>query len=149
MTTEIIALASDHGGLEMKAMLSAFLAEKGVSVLDLGTHDQQSVDYPDYATAMAQALKDGRASRGVLMCGTGIGISIAANRFAHVRAALVHDAYGARMCRQHNDANVLVLGGRTLGPEVAKECVEIFLGTEFEGGRHAKRVAKMADRGQN
>lgn len=148
MTTEIIALASDHGGLEMKAMLAAFLQEKGAKVIDLGTHDTQSVDYPDFAVAMAQALKDGRASRGILMCGTGIGISIAANRFAHVRAALVHDAYGAAMCRQHNDANVLVLGGRTMGPEVAKQCAEIFLTTEFEGGRHARRVAKLAGNGQ-
>jgi ribose 5-phosphate isomerase B len=145
MAQEIIALASDHGGIEMKMMLRRILEEKGCSVLDLGTHDSQSVDYPDYARAMAEALKEGKASRGILMCGTGIGISIAANRHRHVRAALVHDAYGARMCRQHNDANVLVLGGRTMGPEVARECVEIFLATEFEGGRHARRVAKLGD----
>lgn len=148
MTKEIIALASDHGGLEMKALLAAFLADKGYEVLDLGTHDSQSVDYPDFAVAMAGALKDGKAARGILMCGTGIGISIAANRFSHVRAALVHDAFGARMCRQHNDANVLVLGGRTMGPEVAKECVDIFLSTAFEGGRHARRVAMLAGDGQ-
>lgn len=148
MTKDIIALASDHGGLEMKAMLSAFLADKGLEVLDLGTHDGQSVDYPDFAVAMADALRDGRATRGILMCGTGIGISIAANRFSHVRAALVHDAYGATMCRQHNDANVLVLGGRTMGPEVAKQCVDVFLVTEFEGGRHARRVAKLTGNGQ-
>ncbi|OJX81022.1 ribose 5-phosphate isomerase B [Magnetospirillum sp. 64-120] len=145
MTKEIIALASDHGGLEMKALLADFLKGKGVEVVDLGTHDSQSVDYPDFAVAMADALKQGKASKGVLMCGTGIGISIAANRFPHVRAALVHDAYGALMCRQHNDANVLVLGGRTMGPEVAKQCVDIFLTTEFEGGRHARRVAKLGD----
>jgi len=145
MDQEVIALASDHGGIEMKAMLRCILEERGCRVLDLGTHDSQSVDYPDYAAAMAKALKDGQASRGILMCGTGIGISIAANRHRHVRAALVHDAYGARMCRQHNDANVLVLGGRTMGPEVARECVEIFLATEFEGGRHARRVAKLGD----
>jgi ribose 5-phosphate isomerase B len=145
MDQEVIALASDHGGIEMKAMLRRILEERGCRVLDLGTHDSQSVDYPDYAAAMAKALKDGQASRGILMCGTGIGISIAANRHRHVRAALVHDAYGARMCRQHNDANVLVLGGRTMGPEVARECVEIFLATEFEGGRHARRVAKLGD----
>ncbi|OAN50636.1 ribose 5-phosphate isomerase B [Magnetospirillum moscoviense] len=145
MTQEIIALASDHGGIEMKTMLRQILQDKGCAILDLGTHDSSSVDYPDYAKAMADALKDGRASRGILMCGTGIGISIAANRHRHVRAALVHDAYGARMCRQHNDANVLVLGGRTMGPEVARECVEIFLATEFEGGRHARRVAKLGD----
>lgn len=148
MSKDVIALASDHGGLEMKAMLAAFLQGKGVEVVDLGTHDSQSVDYPDFAVAMADALKQGKASRGILMCGTGIGISIAANRFAHVRAALVHDAYGAAMCRQHNDANVLVLGGRTMGPEVAKQCVELFLSTAFEGGRHARRVAKLAENGQ-
>lgn len=148
MSKDVIALASDHGGLEMKAMLAAFLQGKGVEVVDLGTHDSQSVDYPDFAVAMADALKQGKATRGILMCGTGIGISIAANRFAHVRAALVHDAYGAAMCRQHNDANVLVLGGRTMGPEVAKQCVELFLSTAFEGGRHARRVAKLAENGQ-
>lgn len=143
MTTETIALASDHGGLELKAALAEYLKERGFAVADLGTHDTQSVDYPDYAQAMAQALADGVATRGILVCGTGIGISIAANRFAHVRAALVHDAFGARMSRQHNDANVLVLGGRTTGIEVAKDCLAIFLDTAFEGGRHARRVAKL------
>lgn len=148
MSKEIVALASDHGGIEMKALLKREIEAKGYEVLDLGTHDAQSVDYPDFADAMASALKDGKASRGVLMCGTGIGISIAANRYAHVRAALVHDAFGARMCRQHNDANVLVLGGRTMGPEIAKQVVDIFLTTEFEGGRHARRVAKLAGNGE-
>jgi ribose 5-phosphate isomerase B len=148
MSLRTIALASDHGGVEMKALLKDELTSAGYQVLDLGTEGPSSVDYPDYAAAMAKALKDGKADCGVLMCGTGIGISIAANRHAHVRAALVHDAYGARMCRQHNDANVLVLGGRTMGPEVAKECVKLFLETEFEGGRHARRVAKLADAGE-
>lgn len=148
MTKEIIALASDHGGIEMKTMLSQQLAAAGYGVLDLGTEGTQSVDYPDFALAMAQTLADGKANRGVLLCGSGIGISIAANRFSHVRAALVHDAYGARMCRQHNDANVLVMGGRTTGPDIARECLEIFLATEFEGGRHARRVAKLAENGQ-
>ncbi|MGE5503196.1 MAG: ribose 5-phosphate isomerase B [Actinomycetota bacterium] len=148
MSSETIALASDHGGVEMKSFLKQELVKAGFQVLDLGTEGSESVDYPDYAAVMAQALKDGKAGRGVLMCGTGIGISIAANRHAHVRAALVHDAYGARMCREHNDANVLVLGGRTMGPEVAKECVNIFLATPFEGGRHARRVAKLADAGE-
>lgn len=147
MTKEIIALASDHGGIEMKTMLSQQLVAAGYGILDLGTDGTQSVDYPDFAVAMAQALADGKANRGVLLCGSGIGISMAANRFAHVRAALVHDAYGARMCRLHNDANVLVLGGRTTGPEIAKDCLEIFLSTEFEGGRHARRVAKLAENG--
>lgn len=148
MTKEIIALASDHGAVEMKAMLSQQLAAAGYGVLDLGTDGTQSVDYPDFAVAMAQALADGKANRGVLLCGSGIGISIAANRFSHVRAALVHDAYGARLCRQHNDANVLVMGGRTTGPDIARECLDIFLSTEFEGGRHARRVAKLAENGQ-
>ncbi|MGE5517897.1 MAG: ribose 5-phosphate isomerase B [Bacteroidota bacterium] len=148
MTKETIALASDHGAVEMKTMLAQHLEGLGYSVLDLGTDGAQSVDYPDFAVAMAKALADGKATRGVLMCGSGIGISIAANRFSHVRAALVHDAYGARMCRQHNDANVLVLGGRTVGPEIAKDCLDIFLSTEFEGGRHARRVAKLAENGE-
>lgn len=148
MTKDVVALAADHGGVELKAQLKQQIEAQGFEVLDLGTHDSQSVDYPDYALAMAQALKDGRAARGILMCGSGIGISIAANRHAHVRAALVHDAYGARMCRQHNDANVLVLGGRVIGPEIARECVELFLSTPFEGGRHARRVDKLGERGE-
>jgi ribose 5-phosphate isomerase B len=148
MTKETIALASDHGGVELKTLLAQQLESRGYAVLDLGTDGAQSVDYPDFAVAMAKALAEGKASRGVLMCGSGIGISIAANRFAHVRAALVHDAYGARYCRLHNDANVLVLGGRTIGPEIAKDCLDIFLTTEFEGGRHARRVAKLAENGE-
>ncbi len=144
MTIETIALASDHGGVELKALIRAELEGRGFAVLDLGTDGTASVDYPDYADHLAQALKDGRATRGILFCGTGIGISIAANRHAHIRAALVHDAFGARMARQHNDANVLVLGGRTVGSEVAKDCVSVFLTTEFEGGRHARRVAKLS-----
>ncbi|MDA8231282.1 MAG: ribose 5-phosphate isomerase B [Magnetospirillum sp.] len=148
MTSETIALASDHGGVELKTIIRAELEKKGYEVLDLGTDGSASVDYPDFALAIAQALKEGRARRGVLFCGTGIGIAIAANRHAHVRAALVHDAFGARMARQHNDANVLVLGGRTIGLEVARDCVEIFLDTEFEGGRHARRVAKLAEYGE-
>jgi ribose 5-phosphate isomerase B len=148
MTAEMIALASDHGGVEMKNFLRSELEKKGYQVLDLGTQGSDSVDYPDYALAMANAIKDHKASRGVLVCGTGIGISIAANRFAHIRAALVHDAFGARMCRQHNDANVLVLGGRTMGTEVAKDCLDLFLTTAFEGGRHALRVGKLGEHGQ-
>ena len=148
MTKETIALASDHGGVELKSLLAQHLESRGYAVLDLGTDGAQSVDYPDFAVAMANALAEGKATRGVLMCGSGIGISIAANRFAHVRAALVHDAYGARMCRLHNDANVLVLGGRTIGPEIAKDCLDIFVSTEFEGGRHARRVAKLAENGE-
>jgi ribose 5-phosphate isomerase B len=145
MTSKSIAIASDHGGIELKSLLIEDLAKQGFAVLDLGTNGPESVDYPDFAAALAAALADGRVTRGILVCGTGIGIGIAANRFAHVRAALIHDAFGARMSRQHNDANVIVFGGRTIGSEVAKDCLKIFLETEFEGGRHARRVAKLGD----
>lgn len=145
MTAETIAIASDHAGLELKTLLKKRIEELGYAVLDLGTDGPASVDYPDFGYAMAAAIRDGRARRGVLMCGTGIGICIAANRFTEVRAAPVHDAYDARMARQHNDANVLCLGGRTVGPEVALDCLKIFLETEFEGGRHARRVDKLSN----
>lgn len=147
MTTEhtagVIAIASDHAGLDMKSDLRTLLEEAGHQVLDLGPHSRDSVDYPSYADAMAAALKDGRAERGVLICGTGIGISIAANRHRHVRAALCHDVTTARLCREHNDANVIVLGARTLGAEVARDCVTAFIATPFAGGRHARRVAML------
>jgi ribose 5-phosphate isomerase B len=145
MSLKTIAIASDHGGVELKVQLAKDLADWGWQVLDLGTDGPDSVDYPDFAVKVAEALKSGKADRAILLCGTGIGISIAANRFSHLRAALVHDAFGARMCRQHNDANVLVMGGRTIGPEIARDCLRLFLDTEFEGGRHARRVAKLAD----
>ncbi len=144
MSSNIIAVAADHGGVELKDLLRDELAKAGYQVLDLGTNGPESVDYPDYADAMAAAIREGRAGRGVLVCGTGIGISIAANRHPELRAALIHDAFGARLCRQHNDANVIVFGGRAIGSEVAKDCLKIFLETEFEGGRHARRVAKMS-----
>lgn len=141
---ETIAIASDHGGFELKNALAEQLKKDGYDVLDLGTHSAQSVDYPDIAVLMAKAIKEGTVARGVLLCGTGIGISIAANRFPFIRAALVHDAFGARLCREHNNANVLVLGGRTTGPEVALDCVRIFLTTDFAGDRHARRVEKLS-----
>jgi ribose 5-phosphate isomerase B len=148
MTADPIAVACDHGGLDLKALVCAELEKRGIPVLDLGTDTTDSVDYPDFALRLADALKQGAASRGVLICGTGIGISIAANRHTHIRAALVHDSFGARMARQHNDANVLVLGGRTMGPEVAKDVLDIFLTTPFEGGRHERRVRKLAEFGE-
>ena len=138
-----VAIACDHGGLDLKTVLKAELEAAGRSVLDLGVNDTASVDYPDYADRLADALAKGEAGSGVLVCGSGIGISIAANRHAHVRAALVHDAYTARMSRQHNDANVIVFGGRVIGEEVAKDCLRVFLDTPFEGGRHQRRVAKL------
>jgi ribose 5-phosphate isomerase B len=143
MPAQTIVLASDHAGVELKRQLRAVLEERGLEVLDLGAHDAGPVDYPDKAAALASALADGRADRGLLVCGTGIGISIAANRHRHVRAALCHDVTTARLARQHNDANVLALGARIVGPGVARECLEAFLDTPFEGGRHAQRVAKM------
>jgi ribose 5-phosphate isomerase B len=141
---ETIVIAADHGGVELKALLSADLRARGFDVLDLGTHNSDSVDYPDIAQALAKAIREGRAKRGVLLCGSGIGMSIVANRFSEIRAALVHDNLTARLSRQHNDANVLCMGGRMIGPEVARDCLAAFLDTPFDGGRHARRVAKMS-----
>ena len=140
---ETIAIASDHAGFELKEALKGVLSELEFAPLDLGTDGPASVDYPDFADKLAGALKDGRAKRGVLVCGTGIGISIAANRHRHVRAGVCHDATSARLTRLHNDANVLCLGARLIGSDVAKDCLRVFLGTEFEGGRHQIRVAKL------
>ncbi len=142
-SADIVAVASDHAGLALKSVLAAELRAAGHEVLDLGTDGPDSVDYPDFGAAMARAIETGLASRGVIVCGTGIGISIAANRFAAVRAALCHDTTTARLARQHNDANVLALGARVIGEETAKDCLQAFLATEFEGGRHARRVDKL------
>lgn len=144
MSREVVAIASDHAGFEAKEAVKDMLVEMGCEVVDLGTDSADSVDYPDFADLMAGALADGAAERGVLICGTGIGISIAANRHRHVRAARCCDATDARLAREHNDANVLVLGARTSGSETARDCVRMFLGTAFEGGRHQRRVDKMS-----
>lgn len=138
-----VALAADHAGFALKHRLLAWLAEHGYQPVDLGTGDEDSVDYPDYADAVARAVVDGAADRGVLMCGSGIGMSIAANRHKGIRAALVGDVEAARLARQHNDANVLVLGGRRIRPEDAVACLEAFLETAFDGGRHQRRVDKL------
>lgn len=144
MTEKTVALASDHAGTALKAELKDWLAAQGYAVADLGTHGPESVDYPDYADAVAAAIRDGKAERGVLICGSGIGISIAANRHRHIRAALCGDVTSARLSREHNDANVLVLGARVTGPEVARDCLSVFLATAFAGGeRHERRVAKL------
>ncbi len=140
---DAVALACDHAGVALKQELRAVLERAGRIVLDLGTDGPESVDYPDFADRMAEALADGRASRGVLLCGSGIGISIAANRHRHVRAALCHDATTARLAREHNDANVLVLGSRVVGVQTALDCLEVFLATPFAGGRHARRLSKL------
>jgi ribose 5-phosphate isomerase B len=142
-TPEPIAIAADQGGFELKKTLIAELEAAGFKPLDLGTHSTESVDYPDMAENLVAAIKAGKARRGVIICGTGIGISIAANRHHFIRAALCHNTTDARLTRQHNDANVLALGGRTIGVEVAKDILRTFLATEFEGGRHARRVAKL------
>jgi ribose 5-phosphate isomerase B len=143
MPKEPIAIASDHAGFDLKAQLKQELAAMGFETLDLGPDSTASVDYPDFADRLAAALKDGQAKRGVLICGTGIGISMAANRHRHIRAALVHDVTGARLTRQHDNANVLCLGARLIGADVAKDCLKVFLTTDFEGGRHENRVAKL------
>ena len=141
---ETIAIAADHAGYDLKAVLVPELKSLGFEVLDLGTDSRESVDYPDIADALAAAIERGQAKRGVLVCGTGLGIAIAANRHRAVRAGVCHDATTARLARQHNDANVLALGARVVGSEVAKDCLRAFLATEFEGGRHARRVAKLS-----
>lgn len=138
-----VALASDHAGYALKREIAEHLAARGLEVLDLGTDGPESVDYPDFGVAVARALADGRAARGILVCGTGIGISIAANRHAGVRAAVCQDSTTARLARRHNDANVLALGARIVGSEVARDCVDAFLDTPFDGGRHARRVEKL------
>ncbi|MGE0424208.1 MAG: ribose 5-phosphate isomerase B [Reyranellaceae bacterium] len=137
-------MASDHAGYELKELLKGDLQAAGHDVLDLGVASTASVDYPDYGRALAEAIRDGRAGRGVLVCGTGIGIAIAANREPAVRAAVVHDATSARLTRQHNDANVMALGARLIGTEVARDCLRVFLDTPFDGGRHTGRVAKLS-----
>jgi ribose 5-phosphate isomerase B len=143
MPAKPVAIAADHAGFELKQLLAAELAARGFEVLDLGTDGPQSVDYPDFGDALAQAIRDGRAERGVLVCGSGLGIAIAANRHPGVRAAPCHNETAARLARQHNDANVLALGARLIDVEGAKDCLRTFLDTEFEGGRHARRVEKL------
>ena len=147
MSQRAVAIACDHAGFQLKSKLKEQLLTKGIEVIDLGTDSEDSVDYPDFGFAMAKALSDDRAETGVLVCGSGIGISMAANRHPDVRAALVHDALGARMSRLHNDANVICFGGRMIGEEVAMDCLNIFLETDFEGGRHARRVGKLGQPG--
>ena len=143
MSDNVIVIGSDHAGYSLKQVLVAHLEEKGWRTIDVGTNGTESVDYPDFGSAVAYALKKGKAFRGIVLCGTGIGISIAANRHEWVRAGLCHDITSTRLCRQHNDANVLALGARLIGEDVAKDCVDVFLATDFEGGRHQRRVDKL------
>lgn len=138
-----IALASDHAGFALKSKVKSWLEADGHDVLDLGTDGADSVDYPDFGKALAEAVAGGKAERGIAICGSGIGITIAANRIAGARAANCASGLMARLARQHNDANILGLGERLLGEEVARDCVNEFLNTDFEGGRHQRRVDKM------
>ncbi|WP_448581904.1 ribose 5-phosphate isomerase B [Thermaurantiacus sp.] len=139
-----IAIASDHAGFPLKALLASDLRAEGHAVEDLGTADpDRSVDYPDYGRACAEAVAAGRAEMGVVVCGSGIGISIAANRVPGARCALVHDHLSARLAREHNDANMIALGARLMGVETARNALATFLATPFAGGRHADRVRKL------
>lgn len=149
MQTETIYLASDHAGCELKATVCAHLEAGGHKIVDLGPDRGESVDYPDYGVKLAMALKDDDGARGIAICGSGIGISIAVNRFPWVRAALVNSAEAASLSRQHNDANILALGERLIEPTIALTCVEAFLATEFEGGRHQRRVDKLTAIGKD
>ncbi len=139
----MIVIASDHAGFELKARVIELLKGAGHEVRDLGPGDSSAVDYPDFAHRVAGAVASGEAERGVLICGTGIGMSMAANRHPGVRAALCHDAFTAEMARRHNDANVLCMGGRVTGVGVAEQMVRIFLETPFEGGRHRRRAERI------
>jgi len=144
MASETIGIAADHAGYELKGVLKQELERSGYQVLDFGTEGPGSVDYPDFAQHLANAIESGRVKRGVLVCGTGIGMAIAANRHRRVRAAACSSVSEARLTRAHNDANVLALGARLVGVEVAKDCLKTFLETPFEGGRHVQRVAKLS-----
>ena len=138
-----ISIGSDHGAFAMKEHLKQYLTEQGHQVVDCGTYSTDSCDYADFAKAAAQLVASGDCDRGIVMCTTGIGISIAANKVHGVRAAACSDCFTAEMCRRHNDANMLAMGGALIGPNMADRIVDVFLNTEFEGGRHARRVGKI------
>jgi ribose 5-phosphate isomerase B len=140
-----IAIASDHAALELKAALVQWLGEAGHEVSDLGPHDASSVDYPDYGYKLAQAIASGDAERGIALCGSGIGISIAVNRNPACRCALVSEPLSARLSREHNDANVIAMGARLIGIEMAKACLDAFFSTPFGGDRHQRRVDKLSN----
>lgn len=138
-----IAVGSDHAGFPLKAALTGWLQTQGHEVLDLGTHSTDSVDYPLIGFEVASRVAQGEAERGVLVCGSGIGVSIAANRIEGARAALVQEPLSARLAREHNDANVVCMGSRLIGEEMAREILKVFLGTPFEGGRHQRRIDQL------
>ena len=138
-----ISIGSDHAGFDLKEHLKNYLEEEGYEVIDEGTYSLESVDYPDFGKKVGKRVADKEADRGLVVCGSGIGISIAANKVPGIRCALVSEPLSARLSRQHNDANVLALGGRLIGLEMAKECLKVFLQTDFEGGRHQRRIDKL------
>jgi ribose 5-phosphate isomerase B len=138
-----IGLACDHGGFELKEELKTFLKSHGVEPIDMGTFNEDSVDYPDFGVLVAEKVSRGELERGILICGTGIGMSIVANKFPRIRAALANDLYSSRCSREHNDANILIIGGRIVGKELAKEIVKVWLETPFAGGRHKRRLEKI------
>ena len=140
-----VAVGADHAGYQLKNELAALVGDLGHEITDFGTNSPESVDYPDIALAVARAVADGRADRGLLVCGTGIGTSIVANKVPGVRAALCHDTFSARATREHNDSNVLCLGARVIGPSLAAEVVRTWLGAGFAGGRHARRVNRIGE----
>jgi len=140
-----IGIGSDHGGYALKEEIRKLLEISGVDVVDYGTNDLTSVDYPEYGKIVGEAVVSGKIDRGIVICGTGIGISISANKVKGVRCALCSDTYSARMSMEHNNANVLALGGRVLGIDLAKEIVSVWLNSKFEGGRHQRRIDKISE----
>ena len=140
-----IAVGCDHAGYALKSELVGYLEELGYETLDLGANSHDRVDYPDYGAAVGRAITEGKADLGVLVCGSGIGIGIAANKISGVRAATVHDVTSAHLAREHNNANIICFGERLIGPEIARESLVAFLNAEFQGGRHAERVQKISD----
>lgn len=140
----MLAIGSDHGGYELKQAVMKHLAERGMEYRDYGTYSSESCDYPDFGEAVGRAVASGECERGIVICGTGIGISIAANKVRGVRCALCGDCYSAEMTRRHNDANILAMGARVLGEGLALKIVDTFLDTGFDGGRHTRRIEKLA-----
>lgn len=138
-----VAIGADHGGFQLKEEIKSLLESMGLEYQDFGCDCDTSVDYPDYAVPVAEKVADGEFDRGILICGTGIGMSIAANKIPGVRCALVHDCFSAKATREHNDSNVLAMGARVIGPGLAEEIVKTWLGTEFTGGRHQRRIEKI------
>lgn len=136
----MIAIGCDHGGFELKEAIAAHLKERGLEFKDFGIYENKSVDYPEIAALVAKSVQSGECEKGILVCGTGIGMSLAANKFKGIRAAACSETFSAKYTRLHNDSNILCLGGRVIGPGVALEMVDLFVDTEFEGGRHCRRV---------